>query len=169
MMRKNLFSWINEDIYIIMKSFKLNKKILLPIMMGVVFVILYGNFNILIFLISLIAFFDFNTLYIPDILNYSLIIFGLINSNFINMIISIIIFFILLPYSKKDKLGFGDIKLIFGLTLYYGYYIFYIIIFSVILSLIFSKKEKIPLGFYLYWGVVIENIWFFNFKPFSFF
>jgi hypothetical protein len=166
MMMKNLFSWIKEDIFIIINSLKLNKKILLPIILGVV---LYGKINILILLMGMIAFIDFNTFYIPDIFNYSIILIGIINTNFINLTISIIILLILLPYSKKDKLGFGDLKLLFGLSLFYGYNIFYIIIFSVILSLIFSKKEKVPLGYYLFWGVVIENIWFFNFNPFSFF
>ncbi|WP_197072597.1 prepilin peptidase [Marinitoga sp. 1197] len=167
-MRK-VFSWIKEDIELFISSFFKNKKIFLPIMSGVLFVLFFGNFNIIILLLGLIAFVDYNTLYIPDILNYTIILYGLINTNILNISISIFLFFILFQYAKNKKLGFGDVKLLLGLGLIYGIYVFYIIIFSIIVSLIFERKNKIAFGYFLFWGTVVENIWFFNFNPFSFF
>ncbi|WP_175419740.1 MULTISPECIES: prepilin peptidase [unclassified Marinitoga] len=166
---KKVFSWIKEDIELFTSSFFKNKKILLPIMSGVLFVLFFGNFNIIILLLGLIAFVDYNTLYIPDILNYTIILYGLINTNILNILISIFLFFILFQYAKNKKLGFGDVKLLSGLGLIYGIDVFYIIIFSVIVSLIFERKNKIAFGYFLFWGTVVENIWFSNFNPFSFF
>ncbi|KLO22841.1 hypothetical protein X275_04550 [Marinitoga sp. 1197] len=169
MKMRKVFSWIKEDIELFISSFFKNKKIFLPIMSGVLFVLFFGNFNIIILLLGLIAFVDYNTLYIPDILNYTIILYGLINTNILNISISIFLFFILFQYAKNKKLGFGDVKLLLGLGLIYGIYVFYIIIFSIIVSLIFERKNKIAFGYFLFWGTVVENIWFFNFNPFSFF
>ncbi|SHE27631.1 Type IV leader peptidase family protein [Marinitoga hydrogenitolerans DSM 16785] len=169
MKMKKLYLWINEDLNLIRESLLKNKKIILPIFSGVLFVLFFGRLNIIIVLLSIIAFIDYNTLYIPDILNYTLIILGILNTTFLNISIGIMLFLLLIQYAKKDKLGYGDVKLLFGLSLVYGINIFYIIIFSVIISLIFERKEKAPLGYYLFWGAIVENIWFFNFQPFTYF
>lgn len=168
-MKKKFFLKINEDFQLFKKAILKDNKIILPILSGVIFVGIFGNLNILIIISALIAFVDFNTFYIPDILNYLIIIYGLINFNLYYSILAIILGIILYIYFKKEKIGFGDLKLIFGLTLIFGTKIFEIIIFSILTTFIFDRRKRIPLGFYLYWGVIIENIWFFNFHPFTFF
>jgi hypothetical protein len=169
MMMKKFFLKISEDYQLLEKAILKDNKIILPILSGVVFVSIFGRLDIIIIISSLIAFVDFNTFYIPDILNYFVIVYGLINFNLYYFILAIVLGIILYIYFKKEKIGFGDLKLIFGLTLIFGSRIFEIIIFSILTTFIFDRRKRIPLGFYLYWGVIIENIWFFNFYPVAFF
>ncbi|GAB6188508.1 hypothetical protein JCM30566_02470 [Marinitoga arctica] len=162
--------WINEDVNIIIKAFLKNKLILLPIFSGVIFAyILLGKINIIILLLGLIAFIDYNTFYISDILLFFVIIFGIFDTNILNIFIGVLLIFLLLNYAKKDKLGYGDLKLIFVLSLIYGINVFYIMMFSALIGLIFERKKKVPLGYYLFWGTIAENIWMIYFHPFSFF
>ncbi len=166
---KKLYSLIKEDFSLIKKAFLKNKKIILPIFSGVIFAMIMGKIDIVIILLACIAFVDFNTLYIPDVLNYLIILIGLMKFNSFFIFIGIFLISFLFYYARRDALGYGDIKLIFGLSLNYGPNVFSIIIFSVLISYIFEKKGKIAFGYYLFWGTIIEKIWFFNFNPFSFF
>lgn len=143
---------------------------LLPIFSGVLFLfLLSGKFDVSIFLLGLIAFIDYSTFYIPDILVLLIILTGVVKTNIINITISFLIVVLLIYYAKKDKLGYGDIKLLFGLSLIYGINTFYIIIFSTLIALIFGRKERVPFGYYLFWGTIVENIWILYFPPLTFF
>lgn len=130
---------------------------------------LFENFFDIIIINSIIfaGYIDYKKFIIPDTSVIIILIVSLFNFSIYNLIISIIIFLLLLNFYKKKKMGFGDLKLLTVLSLYFGYEIFFIIIFSIILIIILNfKKEqaKIPFGFYIMFGVLINLFmrWFYD-------
>ncbi|HHV01421.1 prepilin peptidase [Defluviitoga tunisiensis] len=115
--------------------------------------------KIIIFLNSLllIGIIDYFTFLIPDTCLIILIILIIFNFNYYNLFYSFLLFIISYSYWKKDKMGFGDVKLLSILSLLLGKSIFSIIIcslFIVILVNLIKKTDKIPLGFYLSFSTI---------------
>jgi leader peptidase (prepilin peptidase)/N-methyltransferase len=105
-----------------------------------------------------IAIVDFYKFEIPDLSIFFLLIISLFNFSIINLFFVIFIFFLTFYYWKIEKMGFGDVKLLSVLTIYYGYHIFYILILSIstaIFSNILKKKDKIPFGYHMFFGIIL--------------
>lgn len=114
----------------------------------------------IIFLNSLliIGIIDYFTFLIPDICLIILAILTILNFNYYNLFYSFLLFAITFSYWKKNKMGFGDVKLLTILSLLLGKSIFLIIICSLVIVMLVNlikKVDKIPLGFYLSFSTIV--------------
>jgi Flp pilus assembly protein protease CpaA len=101
--------------------------------------------------------FDFYKMIIPDTTNLIILTISIINFDIYNLIYAFFILFITLVLYNQRKFGFGDVKLLTTITMYIGFDIFYIIILSMVIVVIFNfnKKEiKLPYGFYIMLSII---------------
>lgn len=106
----------------------------------------------------IIGIIDYFTFLIPDICLIILAILTILNFNYYNLFYSILLFAITFSYWKKNKMGFGDVKLLTILSLLLGKSIFLIIICSLVIVMLVNlikKVDKIPLGFYLSFSTIV--------------
>ena len=138
---------------------------------------------ILILLFELIAFIDIRCFIIPDIINFLIMLFSLILIFVFDVnlwidtvdLIGVIIFNLLLliiviivyKIRKIEILGFGDIKLLFGIGILFGLTNFSYALVVASLTALFveviilrKKRDIIPYGPYLTFGFLL--IWFFH-------
>ncbi|BBE31575.1 hypothetical protein OSSY52_17160 [Tepiditoga spiralis] len=102
--------------------------------------------------------YDFFKFIIPDTTILIIIGVSIFNFNFLSFISSIIMFFITFYFWKNKKMGFGDVKLLTAISLFYGNNSFIILILSIISVFIINIKEKekkVPFGFYIFIGSII--------------
>lgn len=117
------------------------------------------NFYDFIFLntVMFAGIFDFYKMIIPDTTNLIILTISIINFDIYNLIYAFFILFITLVLYNQRKFGFGDVKLLTTITMYIGFDIFYIIILSMVIVVIFNfnKKEiKLPYGFYIMLSII---------------
>lgn len=156
---------MKEIFYRIKDENKFNNLYLLPILSGALFVFLLCGFSTDFFvyiIIVTIGIIDLKTFLIPDILNYTILILGIIfRFSAVNIFVSIYLYLTLWIFVKWEKLGKGDQILLAGIGMYFGEYVFYIIILASLLAFIyqmFSKKEKAPYGYFVSIGTTLYLI-----------
>ena len=102
--------------------------------------------------------YDFIKFIIPDMIVLIIIGTSILNLNFLSFFSSIIMFFITFYFWKNKKMGFGDVKLLTAISLFYGEKSFIILIFSIISVFIINineREKKVPFGFYILIGSII--------------
>jgi len=130
-------------------------------------------FDLLIFSVLLmLSFIDFKFMEVPSILNDILMVGGLmyliLNYSLHGVIFSILVavFFLVLYFFYKDKLGMGDVKIFIALSMFFGYDLIYVVLISSLLGLFagliiaIRKKAKfsslqLPFVPFIFSGVVI--------------
>lgn len=118
------------------------------------------NWQNIIFVNSLlyIGIYDYFKFIIPDSGIIAILVIALLNLDYLNLLFLIVIFSITFYYWRNKKMGFGDVKFLSVLSLLLGFYIFPVIIVSIILvisSYIKKGIEKVPFGFYIMLSTLI--------------